>query len=89
MRTICGTIIDILVSFTMGKGIKPVLKLNTDNEDELHAMLPVKEGEGKEELKARIISENQYILDPIHAIDESFSDPKQTDRIWTRILMKR
>jgi len=42
MRTICGTIIDILVAFTMGKGIKPVLKLNSKNEDEIKKIKPHK-----------------------------------------------
>jgi len=35
MHTVCGTIIDVLVAFTMGKGIRPVLKLNDEDNVEL------------------------------------------------------
>jgi hypothetical protein len=105
MKTICGTIIDILVSFTKGKGIRPVLKLNSENEVEIKKIKPFKLNEkdtlgpkdpkvitksnkdalgsqpeeSKEELMARVLAENEIILDPIIAIDNSFSDPKQTD----------
>jgi len=77
MTTVCGSIIDILTAFTMGRGIRPILKLNRN------ADIPLKTINGKQESKdeaeARIIDENESLLDPIIAIDKSFSDPDQKD----------
>lgn len=108
VHTICGSIIDVLVAFTMGQGIRPVLKLNSENiedikkikiqkNDETEASTAAIEGEveepeeepekpvektkeeTKEELMAKVLEENEWLLDPIKAIDDSFSDPKQLD----------
>ena len=78
MTTVCGSVIDILTAFTMGRGIRPVLKLNVKPTDE---DLKTIDGhkETKDEAEARIIEENQKLLDPIIAIDKSFSDPDQKD----------
>ena len=85
-HTICGSIIDVLVSFTMGRGIRPVLKLNDEDKVEIKKMPsedPQSEEEEKEETKeeaiARVLDENKKLLDPLIAIDNSFSDPKQID----------
>lgn len=109
MHTICGSIIDVLVSFTLGKGIRPVLKLNSENIKDIKAIKIQKDDETesdsstesntsqskdrkvekngddkeneetKEEAIARVLQENEWLLDPIKAIDKSFSDPKQMD----------
>ena len=119
MHTICGTIIDVLVAFTMGKGIRPVLKLNAEDKVEIKKIKetkqvstspePGKEKEGpeqkegqtepekpdppkpeskteeverdetKEEAIARVLDENKKLLEPLIAIDESFSDPNGED----------
>ena len=91
MYTICGTIIDILVAFSMGKGIRPVLKLNEEDKveikkiksdtskDTLQSEDRKDRDETKEEAIARVLDENKKLLDPIIAIDKSFSDPKQVD----------
>ena len=94
MHTICGSIIDVLVSFTMGKGIRPVLKLNSENIKDIKAIKIQKDDEtsetsqtsdsrdteeSKEEAIARVLEENEFLLDPLIAVDDSFSDPKQVD----------
>jgi hypothetical protein len=95
MHTICGSIIDILVAFTMGKGIRPVLKLNEEDKVEIKKIKSNtlqsgdRKGDGiqntqdrdetKEEAIARVLDENKHLLDPLIAIDNSFSDPKQVD----------
>lgn len=121
MHTICGTIIDIIVAFIMGKGIRPVLKLNEEDKVEIKKIKetkqvstspePGKEKEGpkpeqkqgaepqpkqepeppkpktkeverdetKEEAIARVLDENKKLLEPLIAIDESFSDPTGKD----------
>ena len=100
MHTICGSIIDILTSFTVGKGVRPTLKLNSENIEDIKKIKiqkndetegsqqtsekgeegsPLQEDETKEELQARVLDENKWLLDPLIAIDDSFSDPKQTD----------
>ena len=77
MTTVCGSIIDILTAFTMGRGIRPILKLNDSVNIELKTINGKKES--KDEAEARIIEENESLLDPIIAIDKSFSDPDQKD----------
>ena len=90
MHTICGSIIDVLVSFTMGRGIRPVLKLN--NEDKVKIKKAGKKvgqdgkeanerekDETKEEAIARVLDESKDLLDPLNAIDESFADPLGED----------
>lgn len=108
MHTICGSIIDVLVSFTLGKGIRPVLKLNSENIKDIKAIKIQRDDETesdssnsdtirskdrkvkgdkenketeetKEEAIIRVLEENEWLLDPIKAIDKSFSDPKQLD----------
>lgn len=86
MHTICGSIIDILVSFTMGRGIRPVLKLNDEDKVEIKkaGKQEPKDGEGeaeerekdesKDEAIARVLDENQELLEPLIAIDDSFAD---------------
>ncbi|KKN75418.1 hypothetical protein LCGC14_0380390 [marine sediment metagenome] len=113
MHTICGSVIDVLTSFTMGRGIRPILKLNKEDAVEIKKVdLPIpktpptetiqkddsqtkppeskgpesKEGviqekpgqrdETKQEAIVRVLDENKELLDPIIAIDESFSDPE-------------
>lgn len=84
-HTICGTIIDLLVSFSVGMGIKPVLKLINPNEVEIKdkdvksknpdgTEKTEKVKETKQEAIERIIDENQSLLEPLIAIDESFGE---------------
>jgi len=84
-HTICGTIVDLLVSFSVGMGIKPVLKLINPNDveikdkdvtrkDPLGVDKTEKIKETKEEAIERTIDENQKLLDPLIAIDESFGE---------------
>jgi len=81
-HTICGTIIDILVNFSIGMGIKPVLKLIDENisddkikdkdvkrKDALGENKTTKVKETKQEAIIRIIAENKNLLDPLIAID--------------------
>ena len=77
MSTVCGSVIDVLTAFTMGRGIRPILKLNKNVKIELKTINDKKES--KDEAEARIIDENESLLDPIIAIDKSFSDPDQKD----------
>lgn len=77
MTTVCGSVIDILTAFTMGRGIRPILKLNKNVEIELKTINGKKES--KDEAEVRIIEENESLLDPLIAIDRSFSDPDQKD----------
>ncbi len=123
MHTICGTVIDVLVAFTWGKGIHPVLKLNDEDkvvikkiketkavskapeqgpetekekpeqkagqtepepepeetEEDSPTMEEVERDETKEEAIARVLNENKKLLEPLVAIDESFSDPNGED----------
>lgn len=121
MHTICGTIIDVLTAFTMGKGIHPVLKLNDEDkvkikkitetksvskapeqgpgevekekpeqkqgqtepepepEEDSPKMEEVERDETKEEAIVRVLDENKKLLEPLTAIDESFSDPLGED----------
>ena len=124
MHTICGTVIDVLTAFTLGKGIHPLLKLNdedkvtikkiketkavsktpetsdgevekpkeqkqgqTGEEPEPDGEEPepspqmeeVERDETKEEAIARVLDENKKLLEPLIAIDESFSDPNGED----------
>ena len=89
-HTICGTIVDVLVAFTVGMGIHPVLKLINkdipDNEikekdikrkDSMGNGKTEKRKETKQEALERILDENKKLLDPLIAIDESFG--KQSD----------
>lgn len=78
MTTVCGSVIDILTAFTMGRGIRPVLKLNKKPiEKDLKTINGVQET--KDQAEARLIEDNQKLLEPIIAIDKSFSDPEQKD----------
>lgn len=94
MHTICGSIIDVLVSFTMGRGIRPVLKLNDEDKVKIKKagkkagqdgkVLDKKDkerekDETKEEAIARILDESKDLLDPLVAIDGSFADPLGED----------
>ena len=121
MHTICGTVIDVLTAFTMGRGIHPVLKLNDEDkveikkiketkgvskspdkgpeiekekpeqktgqvesesespEEEPPEMEEVERDETKEEAIVRVLDENKKLLEPLTAIDESFSDPLGED----------
>jgi len=89
-HTICGTIVDVLVAFTVGMGIHPVLKLINkdipDNEikdkdikrkDSMGNGKTEKRKETNQEALERILDENKSLLDPLIAIDESFG--KQSD----------
>jgi len=89
-HTICGTIVDLLVAFSVGMGIHPVLKLinedvpddeikekNVKRKDSMGNGKTEKRKETKQEALERIIHENKSLLDPIIAIDESFG--KQSD----------
>ena len=73
MNTICGRLVDVLVWFVMGRGIKPVLKLN--NPDEIE---PTAE-KSKEELVQEIIDSNKDIANSISSIDNHISDPDSED----------
>ncbi len=84
-HTICGTIIDILVAFTVGMGIKPVLKLITEDDIELEDKdVTKKDADGKDKTEKvketkqeaiqRILDENESLLDPLIAIDNSFGE---------------
>lgn len=89
MHTICGSIIDVLVAFTMGRGVRPILKLNSEDEVEIKkadaavqnkkGALPKEKEESKEEAIARVLDENKKLLDPIIAIDNMFADQKGND----------
>lgn len=86
-HTICGTIVDLLVAFSVGMGIKPVLKLINPNKVEIKDKdVPRKDplGDGgektskvketKQEAIKREIDDNEKLLDPLIAIDESFGE---------------
>jgi hypothetical protein len=91
MHTICGSIIDVLVSFTMGRGIRPVLKLNNedkvkikkagkkDGQDGKETNEQEEKEETKEEAIARVLDESKDLLEPLIAIDEMFADPLGED----------
>lgn len=88
MHTICGSIIDVLVAFTMGRGVRPILKLNSEDEveikksgkkDNAKGALPKEKDETKEEAIARVLDENKSLLDPIIAVDDMFADPMGND----------
>jgi len=86
MHTICGSIIDLLVSFTMGRGIRPVLKLNDEDKVEIKKAGKQQGKDGKEvdeerekdetkdEAIARVLDESKDLLEPLIAIDDSFAD---------------
>jgi len=86
MHTICGSIIDLLVSFTMGRGIRPVLKLNDEDkvdikkagkqqgEDGKETDEEREKDETKDEAIARVLDESKDLLEPLIAIDDSFAD---------------
>jgi len=89
MHTICGSIIDVLVAFTMGRGIRPILKLNSEDEVKIKkagktkpndkGALPKEKDETKEEAIARVLDENKKLLDPIIAADDMFADTMGND----------
>jgi len=89
-HTVCGTIVDLLVAFTVGMGIHPALKLINDDipdneikekdikrKDSMGNGKTEKKKETKQEAIQRILDENKKLLDPLIAIDESFG--KQSD----------